>query len=115
MTRAPRRTPAQIAADDLAATEACDQHRGLCAFTGTEPDRCPWCHARWPVIVDSGWHSCESMRAWPVIVDSWRVAEARRMRLEAALGVDSGASTPVPVSPAVPGTERVPVGVGGGR
>lgn len=23
----------------------CPRHRGLCAYTGQEPDRCPECHA----------------------------------------------------------------------
>jgi hypothetical protein len=25
----------------------CARHKGLCAYTGTEPDRCPVCHSTW--------------------------------------------------------------------
>jgi hypothetical protein len=28
---------------------ACPWHQGQCAYTGTEPDRCPVCHALWSV------------------------------------------------------------------
>jgi hypothetical protein len=28
----------------------CPHHHGLCAYTGTEPDRCPTCHMSWERI-----------------------------------------------------------------
>jgi hypothetical protein len=30
--------------------QACERHKGQCAYTGTEPDRCPVCHRSWSVI-----------------------------------------------------------------
>ena len=42
----------------------CPEHGRLCAYHGTEPDRCPWCHSTWGRILGSGSHSCESVAVW---------------------------------------------------
>lgn len=39
----------------------CPEHGTLCAYHGTEADRCQWCHSSWSVIVARGSHSCERM------------------------------------------------------
>jgi hypothetical protein len=31
-------------------TAGCPRHRGFCAYTGSEPDRCPRCHRSWSVV-----------------------------------------------------------------
>lgn len=30
---------------------SCPYHHQLCAYTGTEPDRCRGCHSRWETIL----------------------------------------------------------------
>jgi hypothetical protein len=47
--------------------QPCPNHSGLCAYHGDEPDRCPFCHTSWSVILDriardKGEHSCEKIR-----------------------------------------------------
>jgi hypothetical protein len=32
------------------AVQRCERHGNQCAYTGTEPDRCPMCHRGWSVI-----------------------------------------------------------------
>lgn len=62
----------------------CPEH-ALCAFHGDEPDRCPWCHRSWAVIITTGWHSCERNPRIPDPVERReRIAEARGMRRMAA-------------------------------
>lgn len=64
---------------------SCPEHHGLCAFTGYEPDRCPWCHCLWDVIHRSGWHSCEvpvnAVSPWRGVERDRRIRVARWMRL----------------------------------
>lgn len=66
--------------------ESCQHHRGLCsrAYRDDDPDRCPWCHRSWSLIVRSGRHSCEEARVWPSEVAKQRTSEGRRMRLDAS-------------------------------
>lgn len=42
----------------------CPEHQGLCAYHGTERDRCPWCHSTWDRILATGEHSCERPAVW---------------------------------------------------
>jgi hypothetical protein len=76
---------------------ACPVHGGLCAYHGTEDDRCPYCHGTWAALyavhrggyIDSKgrrqpyeWtevHSCEQPRRR-------YAAEATRLRREAENG-----------------------------
>jgi hypothetical protein len=67
----------------------CPHHRGLCAYSGTEPDRCPACHSAWSLI-DAGdgpgdrnervavraVASGEDFRAWHL--DVWHESGRRR-------------------------------------
>lgn len=63
----------------------CGEHGTLCAYHGDEPDRCPWCHSLWSVIIarvarwaDERLHSCER----PHI--GRRIEQAKLLRLNAS-------------------------------
>lgn len=69
----------------------CVEHGGLCAFHGTEPDRCRWCHSTWAQILSTGYHSCESSSVWtngkrPDNAEyvAGRIGQAAKMRRRAA-------------------------------
>ena len=64
----------------------CPEHGGLCAYHGVEPDRCPWCHSTWQVIISFDWHTCELSRSWRGLAPVERAArleEAEQLRLNA--------------------------------
>jgi len=72
----------------------CPEHGTLCAYTGAEADRCPWCHCLWVHLVaavrrdpDHG-HSCESL--YTMRNHRERVAEAAGMRRVASINLLSG-------------------------
>jgi len=37
---------------------ACGRHHGLCAYTGSEDDRCPWCHTTGEAVERCGAVCC---------------------------------------------------------
>jgi hypothetical protein len=36
----------------------CPEHKGFCAYTGTEPDRCAHCHRPWHLIEECARTGC---------------------------------------------------------
>ena len=64
----------------------CPEHGSLCAYTGTEADRCPFCHALWPYIQlrvrleGVQGHSCEVYYVWAKSKRG-NVETARELRL----------------------------------
>lgn len=64
----------------------CPEHGNLCAYTGHEDDRCPWCHSRWQVIIGRGYHSCEDPNAWHSETRAERVRQAAENRGRATKG-----------------------------
>jgi len=96
-------------------TALCPEHDGLCAYTGREADRCPWCHSTWVAIASlfrRGWvdsrgvwhpyewaevHSCESGSAWrgkPEPERQNRTRDAARARARGLLAVSAGQERP---------------------
>lgn len=72
---------------------ACPEHGNRCAYRGTEPDRCPWCHCLWSHVLATGYHSCELAGPWSGQERAERMAGAARMRREALMRADSGPHT----------------------
>lgn len=62
-----------------------------CAYRDDDPDRCPWCHVLWSIILREGTHSCERAQTWSQ-TDNARTQFAERMR-EA---VEQGFAPPIP-------------------
>jgi hypothetical protein len=62
----------------------CTEHGTLCDYHGDEPDRCPWCHATWAMILRTHFHSCEMAGTWRGQEAKGRVANASEMRRKAA-------------------------------
>lgn len=69
----------------------CAEHGELCAYHGDEVDSCPWCHSTWDRIARSEWHSCERQATWSNADRMARITKAKRMRLNATLGMDRSA------------------------
>lgn len=88
---------------------SCPEHGELCAYSGMEPDRCPWCHSTWQAIHHAGSHSCEQAKVWHdgrspdnAARKAWRVDTARRMRENALQSPHKGGQSDLS---ACPGTE----------
>lgn len=64
--------------------EKCPQH-DHCAYHGDEAGRCPWCHASWDTILDSGHHTCEKPKTWGSQERAQRIEDAMYMRGSAAM------------------------------
>jgi hypothetical protein len=45
-----------------AGNDPCARHRDLCAYDGTEPDRCGWCHSTWTAIDACDCRMCRGTR-----------------------------------------------------
>lgn len=86
----------------------CDRHSRLCAYTGTEPDRCPLCHSAWAVILACPCHGCRSREnhlAVHAMRDAAREKNILRNREKAAGRLSaghSGAGSPPEVIPEAP-------------
>jgi hypothetical protein len=75
----------------------CPRHRQLCAYTGSEPDRCPVCHTTWARVESCGCKDCGRSREHHLAVHEGKDAQRARAADKAARLSDR------PHDPASPG------------